>query len=99
MSRRMILQSITSGVEDRVPVLVITYRVEHEHAGRDGTTAFQDVVITQGLNEGAIARMNLADMEAQPTPAEALDKLADWLDRMAIAIRGREVKATLDIYK
>lgn len=99
MSSRLILKSVSTDEDYGVQVLVTTYRVENSTPGRDGVTVFQDLVIRQGLNEGAKASMNIEDMEPQPTVHDALDKIASWLELMAAAIRSREVKTTLEIFK
>lgn len=99
MSTRLVLNSVVTSEEDGVPILVTTYSVENTMPGRDGVTVFHDLVIRQGLNEGATASMNIEGMKPQLSVRDSLDKLADWLEQMAVAIRSREVKTTLEIFK
>lgn len=69
--------------------LTVVYEVTHTRGGRNPTTLRQDIEIQQHLDRPmASAALRILDCEA-PTAEEALDRMADWCERIAKAIRGR----------
>lgn len=68
------------------------YRLRHTRNGRRGTTLTLDVSIAQAFDKTTATIVDLApevDGDGAAASEEALDKLADWLERAAIAIRAR----------
>ena len=71
-------------------VLTAAYEAAHTRPGHDGTTLRLDVVVDRHLGFGRVtARATLVPCIEGGTTEEALDKLADWAERLAIAIRHR----------
>lgn len=72
------------GLENSDPVRArITFKVI---ANDEKTTLDQDLVLTRN-HEGWFAAMEMKGFPPQETPAQAAEKLADWFQRMAIAMR------------
>lgn len=73
-------------------VITSAYEIRHTTPGRDGTTLALDVVVQQDTRFGVTKVRALLDprIEALDTEA-ALDKLADWAERLAVAVRHRGV--------
>jgi hypothetical protein len=69
---------------------VLTYTARHSTPGRNGTTLDLDieVVITPTSASARMSKIE-ADVSVEPDPEAALDKLASWLERTALAIRTR----------
>ena len=69
--------------------LAVVYEATHTRGGRNPTTLRQDIEIQQRHGRPVVsASLQMAGCEA-PTTEEALDRLADWCERVAKAIRGR----------
>jgi len=75
-----------------------SYRVE-SCPDKSPVTFWQDLEIVQRPDGSAVARMSFTDMEPQPDVEAAMDKLATWLENMAIAIRSRKAERTITLYK
>jgi hypothetical protein len=66
---------------------IFEYSVEHNN-GKTSVEQTLTIRSTAGLYQPAwIASVALDDFPPQHTPAEAAEKLADWLERLAGAIR------------
>lgn len=68
----------------------IVYLGRHSTPGRDGTTLSFDMVLEKNLAGNYSARIDFGVPPIFNTPEQAMDKLADWLSRAAIAIKERK---------
>jgi hypothetical protein len=85
----MSLKLIKTAVTAEGRVTVATYRLEHNQPGRNGTCLSLDVTLEHGFNRIKVGMPDLAPEVSGVDPEAALDKLAEWLERSAIAIRKR----------
>lgn len=65
----------------------LNYEIRHSQPGRDGTTLTADLEMVLTPDRTTL-RINLAECDGQ-TPQEALDRLAHWLERLAVGIKER----------
>lgn len=68
-----------------------TYELQHYQGGRGGTCLTLSVELTAGLGR---VKARIPDLEPQvdgADPEAALDKLAEWMERAAVALRARGV--------
>lgn len=79
-------------------VVKARYEIAHETPGDTGTRLTQDLDLVLDPVTGKVgAKLTLSDLEADNLDA-ALEKMASWCERMAIALREpREVVAHLPI--
>ena len=91
------------GVEEKETGLLaksflVRYEVSHCTPGSDGTVLSQDLVVGFEPSAGkVVAKMTLTNLEA-PDFDSALEKMASWCDRMAIALREpREIAASIPV--
>jgi len=63
-----------------------TFRMSHNN----GTTTLEQELILDRAEKGWTAEMDMSDFSPQLTATRAAHKLADWMERMAIAIRSSE---------
>ncbi len=81
------LKSVSTGDHD---ALVAHYEAQHTNPGAHATTLKLDVEVCQQLRFGRVeARAVLAPVVEGSDAGDALDKLADWAERLALAIRHR----------
>lgn len=88
------LKSVTSDEH----TLDVVYEAVHVNPGRAGTHLAQDIRLRQHRHFGRFDARIEAHAVIEPTleagtPEEALDKLADWAERLALAIRNRGTAA------
>jgi len=69
----------------------VTYEVKHYGKGRSGTVLTNDLELQIGTLIGGkcVVRMRVDDCEGA-SPKEALDRMAQWLRRLAKAIEDRK---------
>jgi hypothetical protein len=77
---------------------LVRYEVSHSTPGETGTTLTQDLVVGFSPADGkVVAKLTLAELEA-PDFDSALEKMASWCDRMAIALREpRDITASIPV--
>lgn len=69
--------------------LTVVYEAVHTRGGRNPTTLRQDIEVQQRHGRPTVsASLHITDCDA-PTTEEVLDRMADWCERVAKAIRGR----------
>ncbi|QEL55487.1 hypothetical protein [Chromobacterium paludis] len=78
--------------------LLACYEVSHETSGLDGTRLSQELIVVFDPRIGEVAaKLTLTDLNA-PSFDAALEKMAEWCDRMAIALREpREISASIPV--
>lgn len=69
--------------------VVANYQLKHATPGREGTTLTLDVQVTQAFGKVTAKILDLEPEVKGGTQEEALDKLAEWMERAAVAIRQR----------
>ncbi len=72
-----------------------TYILTHQTTGPGGTSLDLDLN-TVVSREGVTAHIDLS-IPKQPSEEAALDKLAEWLERAAVALRERSKEPTLSL--
>jgi hypothetical protein len=87
------LNSVSTGKE-HFPDIISNYTLQHTNGGRDGTTLTLSLQVTQSVAYGTtVAKItDLAPKVTGDTEA-SLDKLAEWLERAALAIKNRGTPA------
>ncbi|MEN7429175.1 hypothetical protein VA599_00370 [Chromobacterium sp. TRC.1.1.SA] len=78
--------------------LLARYEIIHETPGLSGTRLSQELMIVFDPRIGEVgAKLTLTDLSA-PSFDAALEKMAEWCDRMAIALREpREITASIPV--
>lgn len=78
-------------VEEPLPQRVSRYKLVHKEAGRGGTWLTLALQVTQHLRlqKVEVSIPDLAPEVESNNVEEALDKLADWLERAAKELRAR----------
>jgi len=72
-------------------VVRIVFKAIHES---DETTLSQELVLVKDCGLWT-AGIQMDDFPQMPTAGAAVEKLADWLERMALAIRSRDYESIL----
>lgn len=66
-----------------------TYELSHSQGGRDGTTLNLQLQVKTGFGKHWISFTDLAPEVQTEDTEKALDKMAEWLERAAQALRER----------
>jgi len=77
-----------SKAENSFCVLVLDYVVTHSTPGREGTTLTANLKVRSYVDR-AVAELMIDQCESA-TPVEAIERLAVWLDRLAVGLRDRK---------
>lgn len=85
----MSLELRDSKITDGGLVITGTYRLQHSNPGRGNTTLTLDVNVKHAYGKVTATIPDLEPSIDGGTTEEALDKLADWMERGAKALRDR----------
>jgi hypothetical protein len=66
-----------------------SYDLRHTQSGRDGTTLTLDLNVKTGMGRCWVSLDGLTVERKDDDTEQALDKLAEWLERASIALRNR----------
>lgn len=85
MPTKTTLKSVVTNAKvwGKVTEIKATFLIVHDDANR---TIDHDLILTK-TSKGWIAEMQMTDFPAQETITESAWKLAEWMEKMAIAIK------------
>lgn len=94
------IEPLSFAVSEDKRMATSTYQLTHVTPGRSGTHLKLEVRIERGFGSTWASMPDLRPEISGDDPEEALDKLAEWMERAAAAIRARgRPKAVLSSYE
>lgn len=94
------LEPLSFSISEDKRMQTSTYRLTHVTPGRTGTHLTLDVRLERGFGSTWASVPDLRPEIKSEDAEEALDKLAEWLERAAAALRARGApKAVLSTYE